>query len=298
MDDRYLAHLPSPQASAESIRSERWLWRDTDVHLERVGRADAAIRVVFFHGAGGNAAAMRPFALLLAALDAEVVVPDLPGYGLTDVPDPSRVSYPMWQELAADLLRRESDRRPLVVVGASVGGMLAYDAAAATGGASAIVVTCLLDPSDAAVRARLSWHPLLGAIAVPVLRVLAGPLARLRLPIRWIANMSAISNDPALVRTVLRDGRGGGGRMPLGWMRSYLESRPAIEPERFTSCPVLLLHPEEDRWTPVSVSMPFFNRLAAPKQLVLLKGAGHIPIEQPGMAQLVAAVEALFQSLR
>lgn len=52
----------------------------------------------------------------------------------------------MWQQLAGDLLRREADGRLLIAVGASVGGMLACDAAAATGVASALVATCLLDP--------------------------------------------------------------------------------------------------------------------------------------------------------
>ena len=203
----------------------------------------------------------------------------------------------MWQQLAGDLLRSEADGRPLIAVGASVGGMLAYDAAAATGVPSALVATCLLDPGDAAVRARLSRHPMLGAIAGPMLRILAGPLARLRIPIQWLANISAIANDPALVRTVLHDRRGGGGRIPLGWMRSYLESQPAVDPKRFTSCPVLLVHPEEDRWTPVAVSMPFFDRIAAPKRLVLLQGAGHFPVEEPGVSQLVDAVRELIDSL-
>lgn len=55
-------------------------------------------------------------------------------------------------------------------------------------------------------------------------------------------------------------------------------------------CQVLVVHPAEDRWTPVEVTRPFFDRLTVDKQLVLLDGCGHLPYEQPGLAQLEQAV--------
>ncbi|MGM0431306.1 MAG: alpha/beta hydrolase, partial [Spirochaetota bacterium] len=51
-------------------------------------------------------------------------------------------------------------------------------------------------------------------------------------------------------------------------------------------CPVLMLHPEDDRWTPVEISRLFFDRLRVEKSLILLEGAGHFPIETPGLRQL------------
>lgn len=44
------------------------------------------------------------------------------------------------------------------------------------------------------------------------------------------------------------------------WKRALL----ALIPERFTRCPVLMVHPACDAWTPVQISDRFFERLAAP----------------------------------
>jgi hypothetical protein len=46
----------------------------------------------------------------------------------------------------------------------------------------------------------------------------------------------------------------------------------------------------EDRWTPTAMSLRFFDRIAAPKELVLLENAGHYPVEAPGTHQLLDAV--------
>ena len=46
-----------------------------------------------YTGAGGNAAAMRPFAAHIAALGIQVVLADLPGYGLTHPAHDPDVTY-------------------------------------------------------------------------------------------------------------------------------------------------------------------------------------------------------------
>ncbi len=285
--DRYAGLIRPPSVRAP-VASSVWRWDDADVHLLRLGRPDAPVRVVLLHGAGGNAAALRPVAEHVAALGVHVTVPDLPGYGRTRARD-RRVRYGHWQRMTADLLRAEDDDRPLVLMGASMGGLLAYEAAEVTGLAAAVIATCLLDPRDAAVRARLTWHPLVGQVAGPALRLLAGPLASVRVPVRWVADMRHIANDPDVVRAVLGDPRGGGGRVPLGWMRSFLEVRLAVEPERART-PLVLTHPAEDRWTPVALSRRFLDRVAAPTEVVLLDRCGHFPVEDPGLGQLLAAV--------
>lgn len=77
-----------------------------------------------------------------------------------------------------------------------------------------------------------------------------------------------------------------------GFVRSFLDSAPAVEPEDATGPAVVLAHPADDRWTPTEVSLRFFERIAAPKELVLLEGAGHYPVESPGAHQLVDAIRA------
>lgn len=272
-------------------RSEWLTYGGNRVHLEYIGDPRAPLRVVMLHGAGGHAGLLWPFAAAVAARGCYVLVPDLPGYGRTQVPHPGRLRYEHWVALAAHLLttQRHAHDGPLVVVGASMGGMLGYDAATRTRAADALVATCLLDPQDSGARAHMTRPSWLGPAAPTLLRALAGPLARVRVPVRWLANMGAISNDAALTRLVVRDRLGGGNRVALGFLRSFLDSHPAVPPEQ-SDLPVVLAHPAQDRWTPTRVSMPFFTRLAGPTELVHLHGAGHVPIEQPGASQLVETI--------
>jgi hypothetical protein len=150
-----------------------------------------------------------------------------------------------------------------------------------------LLVTCLLDPSNPICWPALSrWG---GASSVRALRPLLAPLvrahgsalARLRVPIRWIAPMHAIANQPALARLCLDDARGGGSRVPLGFLASFLFSTPEVAPEAFRRIPVTLVHPTEDHWTPPSMSLAFLQRIAAPTRYVPLEGCGHFRWRSP-----------------
>jgi alpha-beta hydrolase superfamily lysophospholipase len=294
--EAYLGQLPADLRSGRlPDRASTW-WRHggMDVHVERVGDPTAARRAVLLHGVGGHAAAMWPFAALAAQRGMHVVVPDLPGYGRTRVPRRGGVRYDDWVRLAGDILlaERQAHAGPLLLVGASLGGMVAYDVATRTGAADAVLVTCLPDPRDPFMRRHITRVPWLGAAARPVLRVVAGPLAGVSVPVRRLTNMRAISNRPELVDLVVHDELGGGGRVPLGFLRSFLDSAPAVEPEDATRPPLVLAHPGVDRWTPTAMSLRFFDRIAGPKKLVLLEGAGHFPVEAPGIHQLLEALDS------
>jgi alpha-beta hydrolase superfamily lysophospholipase len=89
-----------------------------------------------------------------------------------------------------------------------------------------------------------------------------------------------------------------GAWLPLRFIRTMLDAELAIEPELFTQVPVLLVHPAEDRWTDVSLSLSFFERLGSEKRLVMLEGAGHAPVEEPGISQLEQAVVSFLEALR
>ncbi|MGI5171592.1 alpha/beta hydrolase [Spirillospora sp. CA-253888] len=297
MREDYLRFLPIDLRPGPELRprSTWWRWRDHALHVERVERPGAELRMLVLHGAGGHAGALWPLAGIAAGHGLDVVVPDLPGYGRTRVPRPGRVRYGDWVDCVTDFVIAEkaADPRPLVLFGASMGGMLAYDVAARTGLAAAVVATCLLDPRRSDVRAAVGRHPALVPASLPLMRLLAPVIDDLRVPIRLVARMNAIANDPELVRVVVRDRLGGGSRVPVGFVRSYLESAPAVEPEEFTSCPVLLVHPGADRWTPVALSRAFFDRIAAPKQLKVLDNAGHYPVEEPGVRRFADAFDLL-----
>ncbi len=215
------------------------------------------------------------------------VVPDLPGYGVTRVPDRRGIRYPDWVALAADLVRAQPG--PVVVAGLSMGGMLAYDAVAAAGVAAPILASCLLDTTDPAVRRGIARHPWLGAAARPALARLSRA-DRMLVPVRLLAPMHRIANDRELSRAIVADPTSGGTRMPLGFFRSYLASRRSPEPERFAGR-LVLAHPDADPWTPVELSLRFLHRApAATREVVLLERTGHLPFERPGVDQLADVV--------
>lgn len=262
-----------------------WPWRGRRVHVARARHPDSPVRLVVIHGGGGHSHALWPVAALPAGHGVDVAAPDLPLYGRTVEPGPAGVRYPDWLDLLCDFVAAEDDGRPLVLFGASIGGMLAYEVAGRTNAASAVLATCLLDPTDPEARTAASRFDFLGRPAPALLRIGSRVAGRLRVPIKWIADLDAMSRDPELSRLCATDPRGGGTRVPLGWMSSFFNHVPPA-PETFTGTPVTLVHPERDTWTPPELSLRFLNRIAAPTQSVMLTNCGHFPIEQPGVSQL------------
>lgn len=295
----YLACLPPAwreRATAEP-ESDWWPWRDMALHIARVRNPEAPARLMILHGAGGHAGALWPAAALAADIGFEVLAPDMPGYGRTRVPRPSAVRYSDWVDCVSDLLRAEQarDPRPLVLVGASMGGMLAYSATARVGGVACLLATCLLDPRDEQVWSALS--PLVGRWSLGLMNRAAPLIDSWRLPIRWLTPMNKIANERTLARLCRTDPRGGGGRIALGFLRTFLGSVPPVEPEQFDAAPVMLVHPAADRWTAPELSLRFLRRIRGETRHVPLDNAGHFPIEEPGISQLATVMQEIHDTL-
>jgi alpha-beta hydrolase superfamily lysophospholipase len=185
----------------------------------------------------------------------------------------------------------------VALFGMSIGGYLAYLAAAQGRKAAGVIATTLADPRLPIVRDQFARSPRLNRVFAHLLPLLASLFGGLRLPVRWFGNMKGVANDPEVVRLVCEDPVGGGNRVPLRFMHSILAIRPAIEPEAFDLCPVLLAHPAADRWTTIEASRPFFDRIKGPRELVMLENCGHLPIEEPGLSRLEEVVVALLRKL-
>jgi len=154
----YLAHYPAELRGGPAPVGEWWRWGPHDVRLHRLPAPDAPVVAIVLHGAGGHGAMLLPYGRL-ADGRAEVIAPDLPGYGDTRVGGP--VTWSDWIACVADLVRAQ--QRPVALLGASLGGMLAVDAAATVGPTVRhVVATCLADPSDRRVRRAAARWPLLG----------------------------------------------------------------------------------------------------------------------------------------
>jgi alpha-beta hydrolase superfamily lysophospholipase len=293
----YQKHLPeSLRLTPErEPREEWWSWRGAEIHLDRLPAPDAPATVIVVHGGGGCGRLLMSFGQMLHAHGYEAVAPDLPGYGLSNI-SPELFTYDAWVDCLVDLAAAEHARtgRPIVLMGMSIGGYLAYLAAAKGRLASGVIATTLADPRYSIVRDQFARSPWMNRLLLPALPIVASLAGGVRLPIKWFANMQALCNQPEVNRLLTSDPVAGGISAPLRFMSSLFTIRPTIEPEAFDVCPVLLAQPAADRWTTIEASRPFFDRIKGPKELVMLENCGHFPIEQPGVARLeTAAVDFL-----
>ncbi|WP_223207894.1 alpha/beta fold hydrolase [Actinopolyspora erythraea] len=279
----------------------RWSWRGTQLHLDVVQREDAAAKLLALHGIGGYGRMLAPYARLPSLAGLEYLAPDLPGHGLSPAgAGRSRVTYRHWVDCVIDLLaaERATDRRPVVLFGLGSGGWLAYQVAArAPDLVAALVLTGLADPRTPEVRRGLAANPGAGLLSEALARAPL-PAAPHRLPLRWLLDITAISDNARFAAAYAADELGGAGTVPLELFRSHLRSRPAVAPSDFTGPPVLLASPEPDRWAPRACSERFLARLSAPRRSVHLPGAGHLPRQESALAELDRAVRYFLDEFR
>lgn len=115
------------------------------------------------------------------------------------------------------------------------------------------------------------------------------------IPMRWVADFAKMSRNSGLSKLCAGDPLGGGARVPLGILASYLRYRHA--PPEAMNTPVALVHPSKDAWTPVELSTRSFRRIASPGNVVMLRHCGHFPIEEPGISDLVSEILRLAKSV-
>lgn len=301
----YAAFLPSARRAAlVPPEVDGWEWRGHRVRLLRARDPEAGARLLVVHGAGAHGEALWPVASLLIGRGLDITAVDLPLYGGTVTRRRSRVRYEDWIELLVDLVAAEDDGRPVFLLGGSIGGLLAVEAAARlartvrdmqrAGGqdpVAAVAATCLLDPQDRAARVRMTRFGRLGLRFMPLLGLVRGPLGRIPIRVSWVARLSRMGRSPALGRLCAADPQGGGAWVPLGFLTSYMTHRhPAA---RSVPVPVHLIHPERDGWTPLALSTATLDRLPGPTRTTVLRECGHFPLEEPGLTDLVDVVEAM-----
>lgn len=281
---------------------EWWDWRGHRVHLDRFANPAAKFKVILFHGVGTNGRQMstilgRP----LSRSGFETVAPDLPGYGVTQVARGATIRYEDWVDAAIDLIDAEAarDPRPIILYGLSAGGMLAYQAAAANPKVKGIVGMTFLDQRIQRVSDETAINVFTSRVGVPLvhLAVRLG-LGSIKIPMRLVSKMHALVNNARAMQAFYADKTSAGNAVSLRFLSSYALAQPAVEPEDFAVCPILLTQPEDDRWTPIHLSEVFLSRLQHVRtEVVLLQEAGHYPLERLGLEQLHSAVVKFAASL-
>ncbi len=288
-----MAHLPEHNRIDDHAQPEEvlWNWQGNTIHIDHYKNPQAKVRVVMVHGVGGNGRLLSFLAAPLFRQGFDVMAPDLPGYGISHIPQ-KRISWNMWRKMTVDLidLKLAKDDRPIVLFGLSAGGMLAYQAACLQRAVSGVIFSNILDQRNPKVLESSAIHPIIGRYGVPVTKAFAKLAPKMPIPMKLVANTRRLVNDEGILKLLITDKHSAGASVPLELIASIAEATPAIEPEDFNHCPALMVHPGEDRWTPVELSRLFFDRLNCPKELIMLENAGHFPIEQPGLSQMEEAV--------
>ncbi len=284
-------HLPEHNRISDEISpAEKFItYKDIDIRYdEYVPAKTSKITVVIFHGVGGNGRLLSFIAVPLVKAGFNVICPDLPGYGYTKIN--RSFDYFTWIDVGSFIVNKEVEAgKKVFVFGLSAGGMLAYNVACKVKSIKGLIITNLLDNRLQIVRdysARNKFHSRIG---IKFLEFLPRFMKRIKIPVKMAANMKAIVNNNEVLNLLLKDKVGSGSSVSIEFLLSMMNSVPLTEPEDFTVCPVLMVHPEIDEWTPVEISRLFFDKIKAENKLVILEKAGHFPIEFPGLEQLEMA---------
>jgi alpha-beta hydrolase superfamily lysophospholipase len=255
------------------------------IHLDHYIPKSPKARILLFHGVGGNGRLLSFIALPLMKCGFEVVCPDLPLYGYTTYN--GKITYETWVEASTELVKEfQKDSLPVFLFGLSAGGMLAYQVGCRCPKIKGIMVTCILDQRDSYITRKTAIHPIMGIVGNPFIKIAHRFWGDYQIPMKMVGNMKAITNNKQLSTLLMRDKRSSGTSVPISFLYTMLNPNIEIEPEDFQLCPFLLVHPQVDKWTDISLSKRFFNRLACKKELCILEGAGHFPVEEKGLKQL------------
>ncbi len=269
-----------------NVPEEEWLEiGENQIHVDHYICKDAKGVVVIYHGVGGNGRLLSFIAVPLHKSGYEVICPDLPLYGHSVCN--GKITYFDWVECGTVIAEkyRQNDK-PLYLFGLSAGGMLAYQISCRLKYIDGLMLTCLLDQRINKVTKETASSSMMAVLGKPFLKLAHRLLGGVKLPMKMVCNMKAIVNNTELAKLLMSDPISSGTKVSIDFLHGMLNPSIEIEANNFIKCPVLLVHPEKDYWTDVSLSRLFFDKISAEKELRLLHGAGHFPIEENGLKQL------------
>ncbi len=248
--------------------------------------------LILVHGAGGNGRVLAPFAAFAAKLGWRILAPDLPGYGVTQPAKGFRWEYEEWPAVVADLADECTGH--VVLMGLSLGGMTAVFAAEASRNVSGVIATTLLDMGDPSIFIRAARWRWLGLATLLGFRLMPWIVDRVAMPLWLIAPMNKMTGDPAMRDYFSSDPMLGRLRVPSRFFRK-IHARKASTIH--LHCPLLLIHPGADAWTPTALSNPAFGRVRGDKRLRELTNGSHLPLEQPALQELQDEVRSFLTSV-
>ena len=279
---------------------ETWDWNGNKMHLDRYPNPTAECRIFLHHGVGTNGRQLNMiFGHKMAALGYEVVAMDNLGYGLTEV-NQKDIKYEDWVQSFTDFINAENKRdyKKTILYGLSAGGMLVYCVACNLKEVHGIIGMCFLKNDDKRVQYETVKFPKTNWLALPLLRSLCSlGFGKVRIPIKGLSKMNDLVNNKEALEIFLADELSANSSVQLQFIYSLVTYQLPIPVTQFDKCPILLTQPEKDTWTPLAVSQISMEGIKAPFTIKILKDAGHYPMEEKGLKQLIHYADEFIKSL-
>lgn len=248
--------------------------------------------LLLVHGGGGNGRILAPLAEPLAERGWRVLAPDLPGYGLTRPAPGYRGEYAEWPAVLSDIAN--SEQGPVVMMGLSMGGLTALLAAQASRNVSGVIATTLLDLSDKSVfirAARWSW---LGRLSLFSMAATPWLFDRIIIPLSLVMPLVAMSSNQRMQAYFQNDPLIGRSWKAARFFRSIHQHRVRSWTLR---CPLLLVHPGRDNWTPTKLSLAVLDKIQTTKRFVELSNGSHLPTEAPAYGELLLETQRFLDEI-
>lgn len=242
---------------------------------ERLGLADASLRLVWLHGWGQSRHALKPLAQRFA-VGASCLLVDLPGFGEAPLPPPDW-GTPQYGEMLAEWLGSLGGNAKTVLVCHSFGGRVALRLAAA----HPALVDGLVLIAGAGLRRRRTFASRMRAFS-------------LRLVIRGARLVDELIQSRLADR--LRERVGSADYRRAGALRGVLVrvvNEDLTEKARRVRCPTLLVYGERDDQTPPEFGARF-KALIPAAELIVLPGFDHYSILSAGRHQLDSLLRRFF----
>jgi pimeloyl-ACP methyl ester carboxylesterase len=281
---------------ALSPRQDTWAWQSHQIGWSLMGEPTAPIAVLLIHGFGANTNHWRFNQPVLAELVPTYAI-DLLGFGCSDQPrarlkqeppDPTAVHYgfDLWGQQVADFCREVIDK-PVILVGNSIGGVVALRAAQLLGSDACkrvVLIDCaqrLMDDKQLATQpAWMDW---------------IRPLLKTMVSQRWLSTaLFRNAARPGVIRSVLKQAypsgknvddelvdllyqptkRDGAAEAFRGFINLF-DDHLAPQLMEDLEVPVNLIWGENDPWEPIAEAANWTSTIPCIESMKTILQAGH-----------------------
>jgi len=290
----------SERGPGMTVQEGLWDWGDRSIGWTLMGNPDAPLAVLLIHGFGANTGHWRFNQPALAALAPTYAI-DLLGFGRSDQPrarlkdEPEQsgsvlYGFDLWGQQVADFCREVIDR-PVLLMGNSIGGVVALRAAQLLGERcrGVVLIDCaqrLMDDKQLATQpAWMAWiRPLLKTmvrqrwLSTALFRNAARPgLIR---SVLQQAYPSGSNIDDELIDLLFQPTRRNGAAEAFRGFINLFDDHLAPQLMEQLRLPVDLIWGEQDPWEPLPEAVRWSEQISCVRSISVISGAGHCPHDE------------------